>query len=90
MREYPDQPAAAQARSRLASIAQQEHPAAPTTMTVQKIENFEFENFGSMDADDTDGVRGVYWDSNGNLPCAPGAAPVHSGMVCGVPAMFAS
>jgi hypothetical protein len=38
VRDYADQPAASQARTRLASLKQLEHPAAPTTMTVRKIE----------------------------------------------------
>ena len=38
VRDYGDQPAASQARTRLAVLKQQEHPATPTTMAVRKIE----------------------------------------------------
>jgi hypothetical protein len=64
VRDFADQPAAAQARSRLASLKQQEHPAPPTTMTARKIE---WSAVGSMGASDTDGKRAVYQDSAGNL-----------------------
>ena len=65
VREYADQPAAAQARNRLASIAQQEHPAVPVTMTARKIELSGLEAVG-VDTGDTDGRRVVY-DSGGSL-----------------------
>src|SRR5579863_1041519 len=45
--DYADQPAAAQARLRLALISQQEHPALPSTMSVRKIET---SNVGQVDA----------------------------------------
>jgi Tol biopolymer transport system component len=67
LHDYADQPAAVQARSRLALLKQQEHPTPPATMTVRKIENIKVANFGHMDADDTDGVRGVYFDSDNNV-----------------------
>ena len=38
VRDFADQPAAGQARSRLATLKQQEHPAPPPTMTQRKIE----------------------------------------------------
>ena len=60
VRDYADQPAATQARSRLAALKQQEHPAEPTTMTVRKIENSSLVTTG---ATDTDGRRAVYFDS---------------------------
>jgi Tol biopolymer transport system component len=63
-RDFADQPAAAQARSRLAALKQQEHPAPPATMTVRKIE---WSAVGGMGASDTDGQRAVYQDSGGNL-----------------------
>ena len=64
VRDFGDQPAAAEARSRLTSIARQEHPAAPSTMTLRKIE---WTAVGRMDAPDTDGQRAVYRDSTGSL-----------------------
>jgi hypothetical protein len=38
VRDYADQPAAAQARNRLAALKQDDHPAAPATMTQRQIE----------------------------------------------------
>ena len=64
MRDFADQPAAAQARSRLAALKQQEHPAPPATMTQRKIE---WSAVGSMGSPDTDGQRAVYQDTAGNL-----------------------
>ncbi len=52
--DYADQAAAEQARKRLASIQQQEHPPLPTTMTVRKIETSGLGRLGAMD---TDGQR---------------------------------
>jgi hypothetical protein len=57
LREYADQPAAAQARKRLALIKQQQHPAPPATMSMRKIE---WASMGAMGATDTDGERAVY------------------------------
>jgi Tol biopolymer transport system component len=64
VRDYKDQPAAGEARSKLAAIRQQEHPAAPATMTVRKIERSALGNFGTSD---TDGQRAVYQGSDHNL-----------------------
>jgi Tol biopolymer transport system component len=64
VRDYADQPAASQARSRLASLKQQEHPPAPATMTMRKIE---LSPIGRIGASDTDGYRAVYRGSDGNL-----------------------
>jgi hypothetical protein len=64
VRDYADQPAASQARTRLAAIKQQEHPAAPATMTVRKIE---WSAVGEMGDSDTDGQRAVFADSTGSL-----------------------
>jgi Tol biopolymer transport system component len=64
VRDYGDQPAASQARTRLASLKQQEHPAAPTTMTVRKIE---WSGSGNIGPDDTDGERAIYGDSDGSV-----------------------
>jgi hypothetical protein len=58
--DYADQPAALQARKRLAMIQLQEHPAPPTTMTTRKIE---YGKIGSIGPTDTDGSRAVYWSS---------------------------
>ncbi len=58
--DYADQPAAAQARKRLALIKQQEHPAPPTTMSVRKID---WQALGAMGVTDTDGERAVYWNA---------------------------
>jgi Tol biopolymer transport system component len=64
VREYADQPAATQARTRLAAIRQQEHPAAPETMSVHKVER---EKLGYFGPGDTDGHRVTYIASDGNL-----------------------
>ena len=64
VRDYADQPPAAQARKRLAFLNQQEHPALPTTMTVRKIE---WAGLGRMAEMDTDGERATYVASDGNL-----------------------
>jgi Tol biopolymer transport system component len=64
VRDFADQPAAAQARSRLAALKQQENPAAPTTMTLRKIE---WSAVGIIGPSDTDGNRAVYQDSGDNL-----------------------
>jgi hypothetical protein len=65
VRDYADQPAASQARSRLAALRQQEHPAAPVTMTVRKIELSEGMKY--VWPSDTDGQRIVYFGSDGAL-----------------------
>ena len=57
VREFADQPAAAQARKRLALITQQERPAPPATMSERKIE---WSRLGLLGAADTDGERAVY------------------------------
>jgi Tol biopolymer transport system component len=62
--DFADQPAAAQARRRLALLLQQQHPAPPATMSERKIDWIEL---GFMGASDTDGQRAVYRDSDGNL-----------------------
>jgi Tol biopolymer transport system component len=62
--DYADQPAAAQARQRLASLKKQENPATPTTMSVRKIE---WAGLGEMTACDTDGHRAIYRATDGNL-----------------------
>jgi Tol biopolymer transport system component len=64
VRDYADQPAASQARTRLASIKQQEHPTAPATMTVRKIE---WSALGNIGSDDTDGERAIYGDLDGSI-----------------------
>src|SRR5215469_829004 len=64
LHDYADQPAAVQARSRLASIKQQEHPAVPATMTVRKIE---WSALGNIGPDDTDGERAIYGDFDGSI-----------------------
>jgi WD40-like Beta Propeller Repeat len=64
VRDYGDQPAAAQARTRLAAIKQQEHPAQPPTMTARKIE---WAKLGEMGAGDTDGERATFIGPDGNL-----------------------
>jgi Tol biopolymer transport system component len=66
VREYSDQPAAAQARSRLATIRQQEHPVAPETMSVRRIDREKLGNLGPG-PDDTDGHRATYTGPDGNL-----------------------
>jgi Tol biopolymer transport system component len=64
VRDYADQAAAAEARKRLASIKQQEHPAPPATMTLRKIE---WKGLGWIDVSDTDGDRTIYVPWNGSL-----------------------
>ena len=64
VRDYADQPAASQARTRLTALRQQEHPAAPATMTVRKIDWY---SVGEMGDSDTDGQRAVFADSTGSL-----------------------
>jgi len=59
VRDFGDQPAAVQARARLAALKQGEHPAAPATMTQRKIETLG----PNMGPGDTDGHRGVYWNA---------------------------
>jgi Tol biopolymer transport system component len=64
VRDYGDQPAAAQARSRLALITQQdERPAPPVTMSERRIE---WSRLGSIGPSDTDGERAVF-SSGDNL-----------------------
>ena len=57
VREFADQPAAVQARKRLALITQQERPAPPATMSERKIE---WSRLGLLGPADTDGERAVY------------------------------
>jgi Tol biopolymer transport system component len=64
VRDYSDQPAASQARTRLASLKQQEHTPAPATMGTRMIETSALRYFGETD---TDGQRAVYRGSDGNL-----------------------
>jgi Tol biopolymer transport system component len=64
VRDYADQPAASQARSRLAVLKQQEHPPAPETMAMRKIES---SPLGRIGASDTDGYRAVGRGSDGSL-----------------------
>jgi Tol biopolymer transport system component len=63
VREFADQPAATQARKRLALISQQERPAPPATMSERKIE---WSRLGLLGPADTDGERAVY-SSGDNL-----------------------
>jgi dipeptidyl aminopeptidase/acylaminoacyl peptidase len=58
VRDFADQPAAVQARARLAALKQDDRPAAPATMTQRKIE-ITTPNLGPGD---TDGRRAVYWN----------------------------
>jgi Tol biopolymer transport system component len=58
VRDFADQPAAAQARTRLATLKQNEHPAPPAAITQRKIEA-SGRQFGEGD---TDGQRVVYAD----------------------------
>src|SRR5580658_1206604 len=58
VRDFSDQPAAAQARVRLAALKQDDHPAAPAAINQRKIEASE-RQFGEGD---TDGHRVVYAD----------------------------
>jgi Tol biopolymer transport system component len=64
VRDYADQPTAAQARKRLALINQQAHPALPMTMNVRKIET---SALGEMSPSDTDGQRAVYRAKDGDI-----------------------
>ena len=61
VREYQDQPAASEARRRLAILARKDHPAPPLTISERKIE---WSKLGSMGHTDTDGERGVYLTEN--------------------------
>jgi Tol biopolymer transport system component len=58
VRDFADQPAATQARTRLAALKQNDHPVPPATMTQRKIEQ-SGRGFGEGD---TDGHRVVYAD----------------------------
>jgi Tol biopolymer transport system component len=58
VRDFADQPAAAQARTRLAALKRNDHPAPPATITQRKIEA-SARQFGEGD---TDGHRVVYAD----------------------------
>ena len=62
--DFADQPVASQARTRLASLERQEHPPAPATMTVRKMESSEQRH---RLINDTDGQRVVYQDPSGSL-----------------------
>jgi Tol biopolymer transport system component len=64
LHDYADQPAATQARSRLAAIRQQEYPASPETMSIHKIDR---EKLGLFGPGDTDGHRVTYIGADGNL-----------------------
>jgi Tol biopolymer transport system component len=64
VRDYADQPSAAQARKRLALLKEQEHPTPPSTMNVRKIE---WAELGLMNACSTDGERAVYRVPDGDL-----------------------
>jgi Tol biopolymer transport system component len=57
VRDFGDQPAAAQARKRLALLTQQDRPAPPATMSDRRIE---WSRLGSMGPADTDGERAVF------------------------------
>jgi WD40 repeat protein len=57
LHDYADQPAAAQARQRLALIKQKEHPPPPKTITMRKIISLQE---GAMGGTDTDGERAMY------------------------------
>lgn len=63
VRDFGDQPAAVQARKRLALLTQQERPAPPATMSERRIE---WSGLGSMGPADTDGERAVF-SSGDNL-----------------------
>ncbi|MGA2738387.1 MAG: hypothetical protein ABSG65_13180 [Bryobacteraceae bacterium] len=64
VRDFADQPAAAQARVRLAALKQDDRPAAPATMTQRQIEK----SGRAFGAGDTDGHRVVYLnDKTGDL-----------------------
>jgi Tol biopolymer transport system component len=64
VRDYSDQPAAAQARTRLAAIRQQDHPSPPATMATRRIE---WAKLGNVTAYDTDGERATFIGPDGNL-----------------------
>ena len=53
VRDFADQPAAAQARTRLAALKQNDHPAPPATITQRKIEA-SARQFGEGDTDGDD------------------------------------
>lgn len=57
VRDFADQPAAAQARRQLALLKQQENPVLAPTMTVRSIDSSKPGSFGDSD---TDGERAVY------------------------------
>ncbi len=61
VRDFADQPAAVQARKRLAQLTQQERPAPPATMSERAIE---WSRLGLMGPADTDGERAVYSSAN--------------------------
>jgi len=61
VREFADQPAALQARKRLALLTQQERPAPPATMSEREIE---WSRLGLLGPADTDGERAVYSTAN--------------------------
>jgi len=61
LHDYADQPAAVQARKRLALLKQQEHPAPPATMSLHEIE---WSKLGSFSETDTDGDHAVFWASD--------------------------
>ncbi len=65
VRDFADQPAAAQARARLAALKQDDRSAAPTAMTQRKIQPLGTcppPNTICMDPIDTDGQRMVYFN----------------------------
>jgi Tol biopolymer transport system component len=90
--DYAEQPAAAQARKRLALLSQQEHPTPPRTLSVRKIE---WAGLGRTGECTTDGERAIYLASDGNLYFGDLAGhsrhlvfkgePASSGSVDGVP-----
>lgn len=57
LHDYADQPAAAQARKRLALIRQNDHPTPPKTMSMRKIDSVPR---GAMGGTDTDGERAMF------------------------------
>jgi Tol biopolymer transport system component len=64
VRDYADQPAAAQARNRLRRLNKLEHSELARTMTARKIE---WSDLGFMGSGDTDGKHAIYCASDGNL-----------------------
>lgn len=64
LQEYADQAVAGQARTRVAALNQQDHPAASVSTTLRKIDP---PPSGQIGVTDTDGKRGVYRDSSGHL-----------------------